>query len=74
MRERYAIPCSSGVRLVSLFLVGEVCECVSVWFWSSYVCSYVGRLPRVCLVSMKSCSLSVPSVFVGLVLFWCTFT
>ena len=52
-----------GDRVTDLsLLVGEVCcmcVCNSVWFWSSYA----GRLPRACLVSKESCSLSVPSVF-----------
>ena len=38
-----------------------------MWLWSSYT----GSLPRVCLVSMTSCSLSVPSVLGGLGLSWC---
>ena len=41
MRGRYELPCGRGVRLTTLFLVCEVCECVSTWFWSSYVGWYV---------------------------------
>ena len=35
MRERYALPCGWGARPAALLLVGEVCECVAAWFWSS---------------------------------------